>query len=158
MYENDLAHVRIGDTAEIRLNAYPGQVFKGTISNIGAVLDPNIRTGKVRIEVRNPGLMRLGMFVTATFHGQTKEMHTAVPASAILHIHDRDWVYVPAPDNKFRRVEVVSGDDLPNNYAGDQVGHTTGPAGGLERAWFWSTRSTNDRSHRSELSTQETDR
>lgn len=115
VYENDLAHVRIGDTAEIRLNAYPGQVLKGSISNIGAVLDPNLRTGKVRIEVRNPGLMRLGMFVTATFHGQTKEMHTAVPASAILHIHDRDWVYVPTPDQQFRRVEVISGDDLPNN-------------------------------------------
>src|SRR4029077_8277037 len=58
VHENDLASVRVGETADIRLNAYPGDVFKGTISNIGAVLDPNIRTAKVRIEVRNPGLMR----------------------------------------------------------------------------------------------------
>jgi cobalt-zinc-cadmium efflux system membrane fusion protein len=42
-------------------------------------------------------------------------MHTAVPASAIVHIHDRDFVYVPAPEAKFRRVEVVSGDGLPCN-------------------------------------------
>ena len=55
----------------------------------------------------NPGIMRLGMFVKATFHGQTREMHTIVPASAVLHMHDRDFVYVPAPDKKFRRVEVV---------------------------------------------------
>ena len=75
----------------------PDQVFKGTVSNIGAILDPNIRTAKVRIEVANPGMMRIGMFVTATFQGQKQEMHTIVPASAILHIHDRDWVYVPAP-------------------------------------------------------------
>jgi cobalt-zinc-cadmium efflux system membrane fusion protein len=115
VYENDLADVRIGDTAEIRLNAYPGQLLKGTISNIGTILDPNIRTGKVRIEVHNPGLMRVGMFVTATFHGKTKEMHSSVAATAILHLHDRDWVYVPAPDKKFRRVEVISGDALPNN-------------------------------------------
>ena len=115
VYENDLPNVRIGDTAEIRLNAYPDRVLKGSVSNIGAILDPNIRTAKVRIEVRNPGIMRLGMFVTATFRGQTKEMHTVVPASAILHLHDRDWVYVPAPDKKFRRVEVVSGDPLPDN-------------------------------------------
>ena len=76
---------------------------------------PNIRTAKVRIEVRNPGLMRLGMFVTATFHGQQKETRAAVPATAILHLHDRDWVYIPATDKKFRRVEVTAGDMLPGN-------------------------------------------
>jgi len=59
--------------------------------------------------------MRLGMFVTATFRGLTKEVRTVVPASAILHLHDRDWVYVPAPEKKFRRVEVVGGDPLPGN-------------------------------------------
>jgi len=115
VYENDLPSVHDGDIAEIRLNAYPDRALKGSVSNIGAVLDPNIRTAKVRIEVANPGIMRLGMFVTATFRGQTKEVHTVVPASAILHLHDRDWVYVPAPDKKFRRVEVASGDPLPDN-------------------------------------------
>jgi len=115
VYENDMANVRMGDIAEIRLNAYPDRVLKGSISNIGAVLDPNIRTAKVRIEVQNPGIMRLGMFVRATFRGQTREVHTTVPSSAIMRMHDRDWVFVPAPDRKVRRVEVVSGDVLPNN-------------------------------------------
>ena len=59
--------------------------------------------------------MRLGMFVTATFNGQTKETHTIVPASAVLHMHDRDFVFVAAPGNKFSRLEVVSGDLLPEN-------------------------------------------
>jgi cobalt-zinc-cadmium efflux system membrane fusion protein len=115
VYENDLVHVRLGDTADIALNAFPGRVFKGRVSNIGSILDPNIRTAKVRIEVQNPGNIRLGMFVIATFHGQTTEMHTIVPASAVLHMHDRDFVYVPAPGNKFRRVEVVGGDLLSDN-------------------------------------------
>ena len=70
VYENDLPSVRLGDTAEIILNAYPDQPLKGKVSNIGAVLDPSIRTAKVRIEVQNPGMMRLGMFVRATFRGQ----------------------------------------------------------------------------------------
>ncbi|HUJ24633.1 MAG TPA: efflux RND transporter periplasmic adaptor subunit [Myxococcales bacterium] len=109
VYENDLPGVRMGDAAEVRLNAYPGQVLKGTIGNIGAVLDPNLRTAKVRIEVLNPGILRLGMFATATFLGQKKETHTVVPASAVLHLHDRDWVYLPAPKNRFRRVEVAAG-------------------------------------------------
>jgi membrane fusion protein, heavy metal efflux system len=115
VYENDLANVRLGDTAEIILNAYPGRPFKGRVSNIGMILDPSIRTGKVRIEVQNPGNMRLGMFAKATFRGQTQEMHTVVPASAVLHLHDRDFVFVPAPDEKFRRLEVVSGDLLHDN-------------------------------------------
>jgi len=115
VYENDLSSVHVGETAEIRLNAYPGKIFTGRISNVSPVLDPSLRTAKVRIEVRNPGLMRVGMFVTATFHGQKKETRASVPASAILHLHDRDWVYVPGGDKKFRRVEVVAGSSLPNN-------------------------------------------
>ena len=112
VYENDLAMVRLGDTAAIRLNAYPNKVFTGRISNIGPVLDPNIRTAKVRIEVANPGVMRPGMFATATFHGLDQKIYAAVPATAILHLHDRNWVYVPAGGNKFRRVEIIAGDML----------------------------------------------
>ncbi len=114
VYENDLASVRIGDPAEIKLNAYPDRVFRGKVSNLLPILDPTIRTAKVRIEVENPGMMRLGMFVTATFRGQTTEMHTIVPASAVLRMHDRDFVYVPAPGNKFRRVEIVGGELVQN--------------------------------------------
>jgi cobalt-zinc-cadmium efflux system membrane fusion protein len=115
VYENDLANVHVGETAEIRLNAYPSQTFTGRISNVLPVLDPTLRTAKVRIEVRNPGLMRVGMFVTATFHGQKKETHAVVPATAILHLHDRNWVYVSSADRKFRRAEVTVGQTLANN-------------------------------------------
>jgi len=115
VYENDLPNVRLGDTAEITLNAYPQRTFKGRVSNLGAILDPGIRTAKVRIEVQNPGFMRLGMFAKAIFRGQTTEMHTVVPASAVLHMHDRDFVFVPAPDKKFRRLDVVGGDVMPDN-------------------------------------------
>jgi membrane fusion protein, heavy metal efflux system len=114
VFENDLPGVRLGETADIRLNAYPDQILKGVISNIGAILDSSIRTAKVRMEVRNGGFMRPGMFATATFHGLKKEIHTAIPASAILHLHDRNWAYAPTDDNKFRRMEVVIGETLPN--------------------------------------------
>ena len=115
VYENDLASVHIGESAEIRLNAYPDKVFTGRINNVLPVLDPTLRTAKVRIEVSNPGLMRVGMFVTATFHGQKKETRALVPATAILHLHDRNWVYLPTGDKKFRRAEVTVGQTLPNN-------------------------------------------
>jgi cobalt-zinc-cadmium efflux system membrane fusion protein len=115
VYENDLSTVGLGDPAEIRLNAYPDRIFRGKVSNIGTILDPNIRTAKVRIEVENPGFMRLGMFVHATFRGQTREMHTIVPAGAVMDMHDRNYVFVPAPGNKFRRIEVVAGDLVQSN-------------------------------------------
>ena len=115
VYESDMANVRVGQPADIKLNAYPDKVLKGTISNIGSILDPNIRTAKVRIEVANPGeMMRPGMFATATLFGKEKRNYTSVPASAIVHMHDRDWVYVPAQE-KFKRIQVTSGEQLPNN-------------------------------------------
>jgi cobalt-zinc-cadmium efflux system membrane fusion protein len=116
VYENDLSTVHLGQSADIRLNAYPDRVLTGTVGDIGAVLDPSIRTGKVRIQVENPGyLMRIGMFATATLHGKKPESYAAVPASAVLHLHDRDWVYVPAGDGKFRRQGVQGGAMLPGN-------------------------------------------
>jgi cobalt-zinc-cadmium efflux system membrane fusion protein len=129
VYENDLDAVHLGEYADIHLNAYPNRVFKGRIDNILPVLDPNTRTAKVRLEVPNPGLMRVGMFVTATFYGKQPETRAAVPATAILHLHDREWVYTPVSNGHFKRLEVVTGNMLPNNLQevvagvkpGDQV-------------------------------------
>jgi cobalt-zinc-cadmium efflux system membrane fusion protein len=129
VYENDLDAVRVGEFADIHLSAYPNQVLKGRIDNILPVLDPNIRTAKVRLEVANPGMMRVGMFVTATFYGKQAQTYAAVPAAAILHLHDREWVYAPLGNGHFKRMEVVTGKMLPNNMQavvsgmkpGDQV-------------------------------------
>jgi cobalt-zinc-cadmium efflux system membrane fusion protein len=115
LYENNLADVHVGDAAEIRLNAYPDRVLSARVSNISPILDPVIRTAKVRLEIQNSGILRLGMFVTATFHGRGKESRAVVPASAVLHLHDRDWVYVPSGENSFRRVEVAGGRVLPDH-------------------------------------------
>jgi cobalt-zinc-cadmium efflux system membrane fusion protein len=115
VYENNMAQVHIGEYADIHLAAYPNRILKGRISNILPIIDPTIRTAKVRLEVENPGLMRLGMFVTATFHGETMERRATVPASAILHLHDREWVYTPGGSGSFRRVEVAGANMLPNN-------------------------------------------
>jgi membrane fusion protein, heavy metal efflux system len=115
VYENDIPKIQLGQAAQIHLTAYPGRVLTGRISDIGPVLDPTIRTAKVRIEVANPGILRLGMFVTATFEGRDKETFATIPSSAILHLHDRDWVYVPAGGEQFKRVEVNVGNSLPGN-------------------------------------------
>ena len=129
VYENDLDAVHVGEYADIRLNAYPNKVLRGRIDNILPILDPTLRTAKVRLEVANSGLMRVGMFVTATFYGKQPETRAAVPATAILHLHDREWVYTPVGTGHFKRLEVVTGNMLPGNLQevvsgvkpGDQV-------------------------------------
>ncbi|MGO8736690.1 MAG: efflux RND transporter periplasmic adaptor subunit [Terriglobia bacterium] len=125
VYENDLPFVRLDEYADIHLNAYPDLVLKGRIGNFSPILDPNLRTAKVRLEVQNSGLLRLGMFVTATFYGMKKEVHAIVPAGAVLHLHDRDWVYVPIEGGRFQRLEVTAGKMLPGN-AGERQEITSG--------------------------------
>src|SRR5208337_4785646 len=110
VYENNLAQVRLGDFAEVRLNAYPDQALKGRVSNISRVLDPNTRTAKVRLELDNERrLMRAGMFATATFRSQSKQLRSVVPAKAVLRLHDKDWVFRAEGGHRFRRIEVQAG-------------------------------------------------
>jgi cobalt-zinc-cadmium efflux system membrane fusion protein len=129
VYENDIPQIKLGQEARFILNAYPDRPLVGRVSDIGPVLDPSLRTAKVRIEVSNPGILRLGMFGTATFTSLKKETHAVVPADAVLHLHDRDWVYRPAGGNHFRRTEVHAGKMIDGNrqeilsgvQPGDQV-------------------------------------
>jgi cobalt-zinc-cadmium efflux system membrane fusion protein len=115
VYENDLPKIALGQSAKIHFSGYPDKMVTGRISEIDPILDPNIRTAKVRIEILNPGFLKLGMFVTATFDSRKPEAYAVVPTLAILHLHDRDWVFVPAGNNQFKRVEVRSGNILPGN-------------------------------------------
>jgi cobalt-zinc-cadmium efflux system membrane fusion protein len=113
VYENDLPSIRPGEYADVHLSAYPNLTLKARIANISPILDPTIRAAKVRLEVHNPGMLRLGMFITAIFHGQDRVRHATLPSTAVLHLHDRDWVYAVAGGGQFRRVEVVAGNMLP---------------------------------------------
>ena len=129
VYETDMDAVKVGDGADIHLTAYPQQVLKGRVDNILPILDPTIHTAKVRIEVKNPGMIRIGMFATATFFGKQPEIHASIPATAVLHLHDREWVYAPLGNGHFKRVEVVTGKMLDDKQQeivsgmkpGDQV-------------------------------------
>jgi cobalt-zinc-cadmium efflux system membrane fusion protein len=115
VFENDIPKLQLGQEARIVLDAYPDRPIVGHVSDIGPVLDPSVRTAKVRIQVANPGFFKLGMFASATFTSRTKQTFAAVPADAVLHLHDREWVYVPAGGNQFRRIEVRGGKMLPGN-------------------------------------------
>ena len=110
VYENDLPRARVGALARIRLNAYPDRVFTGRIGNISPLLDPSTRTAKLRVEMDNPdGVMRAGMFAVAELRASSEQTRLAVPATAIVQLHDCDWVFVKVGPSTFRRVAVQTG-------------------------------------------------
>jgi len=110
VYENDLSKVALGDVVEVRLNAYPDRAFRGTVGNISQVLDPATRTAKVRVELANvEGLFRPQMFATAKFTSRRTYPRLLLPATAILRLHDKDWVFLKVSDRSFRRTEVQGG-------------------------------------------------
>lgn len=128
VYENDLAQVRLGQHVDIHLAAYPAKSFDGTISDIGATLDPSLRTAKLRIVVKNPNNeLRLGMFATGIIFGAKTANAIAVPATAVLHLHDVTYVFVPTgQEGEYRRVQVKAGGMLPGNMVQIDAGLPAG--------------------------------
>ncbi len=130
VFENDLGEVHIGDSADIHLNAFPDRIYKGKITDISRVLDPNTRSAKVRIVLPNPdGSLRSGMFAVATFHSRKLTDRVVVPATAIMRLHDKDWVFQKIGANRFRRIAVQADGLAPDGMqeirtgvkAGDEV-------------------------------------
>ena len=117
VYENDLSHVREGDSAEVKFPAYPNLVARARIGNIFRLLDPQTRSAKVRLEMANPGgRLRAGMFATAKFTSQTAEKRVVVPSRAILRLQDRDWIFAPREGVGFQRIEVKAGRILKDGW------------------------------------------
>ena len=106
VYENDLSQIQVGDSAEIRLNAYPDKVFQGKVADISRVLDPNLRSAKVRIVLPNPdGSLRPNMYAVATFRSRKMQPHLVIPSTAIMRLQDKDWVFRKEGQNQFRKTE-----------------------------------------------------
>lgn len=125
LFEKDLARVKQGASAEVRLNAYPHEVFEGEVQAVGKQLDPAARTVTARILVRNHGdLLKVGLFGTARVvagAANLQRRHVVVPLSAVTQLPDRNVVFVLQPDGDFEvhpvtlggsaagRVEVLGG-------------------------------------------------
>ena len=107
VFENDLGEVHLGDSAEIRMNAFRDRVFKGRVADISRVLDPNTRSAKVRIVLPNPeGTLRSGMFAVATLRSRRLTDRIVVPSTAIMRLHDKDWVFRKEGEKQFRKIAV----------------------------------------------------
>lgn len=98
VYEQDLALVKRGATAEVTVPAYPDRVFKGEVAIVGDTVDPASRTVKVRIAMANDdGSLKPEMFARVTLHA-TGVAAARVPASSILTKADHTYVFVEDKD------------------------------------------------------------
>lgn len=113
LFEKDLARVKVGALAEVRLNAYPDDVFEGKIETIGRQLDAAARTVTARIVVQNHGdLVKVGLFGTArVVVGPTEGMkkRVVVPLSAVTRVANKDVVFVRQLDGDFELHRVTLG-------------------------------------------------
>jgi cobalt-zinc-cadmium efflux system membrane fusion protein len=112
VYEQDLAQVRPGERATVRLRAAPGETYVGVVDNVGAVVDPKSRTVKVRVVLENPrNVLRPGMFATATIEGTAGEKRRAlyVPSAAVQRLGKENVVFVARSETAFepRHVELT---------------------------------------------------
>jgi membrane fusion protein, heavy metal efflux system len=111
IFDRDLTAVRVGDAVEETNASFP-VVFHGTISYIGAMLDPATRTTPVRIVTRNTsGLLKKDLFVEAEIHTRTRRDILTVPTSALLrNAQNEPFVYVQTEPGRFaQRLVTVGG-------------------------------------------------
>jgi membrane fusion protein, heavy metal efflux system len=114
VFEKNLAQVRLGAPAEVRLNAYPKERFQGTIEYLGKQIDPTARTVVARVRLTNrDDLLRIGLFGVAQVgsgEASTRAPALLVSRDAVTDIGGKSVVFVNEPDGDFEMHEVVLGE------------------------------------------------
>jgi len=120
VFEDSLRHVEEGQSADVTLHAFPGEIFRGKTRLFGMSLDAESRSLALRIELENGGVeswsgeypFRPGMFGDVSLVIESHLGELTVPESAIVHEVDSDVVFVRTSAGHFekRRVRVLGGD------------------------------------------------
>lgn len=116
VYERDIESVRIGQSAQVRVPAFPDRKFEGTVKSVASTLDAKTRTVKVRVTLPNPDdVLKPGMFATVLIVGSTSGSEKTaaavllVPTSALQRDGDRSIVFVVKGPGQFGAREVKAG-------------------------------------------------
>jgi len=135
VYERDLSQVKVGQKVRVKVGAYSGKEFEGSVQNIGAIVEPKTRAVKIRVVLANPaGELKPGMFATVTVEGTTgeKREHLFAPAAAIQRDDERTIVFVPRGAHEFEpravRIGRSAGEwvEVEEGLAAGEVVVTTG--------------------------------
>ncbi len=110
VYEKDLGQVRVGQTASISIDSYPGEHFSGRVASISDLIDPQTRTAAVRCQVANPGgRLKLDMLATVQLPTSLKRAALSVPTDAVQDIEGRTVVFVRTSPTSFSVRQVETG-------------------------------------------------
>lgn len=113
LYERDISKARIGQKVEVRMDAWPEDVFTGRVSYLGDQLDSDSRTLRARVDLPNPGArLRPGMFGRAFLEADDwgeAEALTAVLREALLREGNRTFVFIVTEPGTFERRWVETG-------------------------------------------------
>lgn len=111
VFETDLAAVRVGQHAEVEVDALPGESLHGVVSFVLPTVDPEARTGRVRLELRDARL-RPGMFGRAAIQSSLGRRGVVVPRQAALATGARELVFVVDSAGRSAPREVTLGSAL----------------------------------------------
>jgi RND family efflux transporter MFP subunit len=135
--EKDLKIIRVGDSTEVEVDAFPGEKFSGRIARLAPVLDPATRTFPIEIEIPNPTFrLKPGMYARVGITTGENANAIVVPTNAVVDAGGgRRGVFLAQADNTalLRPVEVgIEKDDVTEILSGVAAGDrivTTGAAG-----------------------------
>jgi cobalt-zinc-cadmium efflux system membrane fusion protein len=135
VYESDVPWIKIGQPVEVRVMAYPEEVFKATITYIGAAVDPATHRVDVRAVVDNAAQkLKPEMFATFRIITNADLQYPAVPLNAVVRDGDKASVWVVQPEHQFVRREVKLGLEQQGYVqilSGLQPGEQVATEGGL---------------------------
>jgi Cu(I)/Ag(I) efflux system membrane fusion protein len=117
VFEKDLSAVREGQHGMVSLEAYPGEMFHGSVTYVYPTVSASSRTGRVRLELQNPDLkLKPGMYAQVELQGVAIEETLLVPRSAVLQTGERSMVFHRMSNGQLHPMEVVTG-----LSSGDQI-------------------------------------
>jgi membrane fusion protein, copper/silver efflux system len=112
IYEQDLRMVKVGGVVLVQIDAYPGETFTGRASYVYPDVRPDTRTGRIRVELANPGTrLKPGMYATVLIEAPVMERAVFVPRDAVMHSGTHAMVFVEESAGVFKVREVRVGSD-----------------------------------------------
>jgi RND family efflux transporter MFP subunit len=116
IYEQDLAYMKVGQEATMKLDYLPDREFRGRVTYIYPNVDEKTRTAKVRMEFHNPGyFLKPGMFAIVQVTSELEPSALLVPDMAILRSGDKCTVFVALDGGKFEPRTVTLGPQAEND-------------------------------------------